>query len=75
VPDAGKQITDAYLEVWQGVCNRETLDALMPHIALLSPLYSALRYHYDILPQMEIQWEMENMVNYNLTLLLKALAR
>jgi hypothetical protein len=73
-PDAAARITDAYLDVWKAFASRETLDKLMPHVALLSPLYTAMRYHFDILPQMEIQWEMENMVSYNLRLLLRALA-
>jgi hypothetical protein len=72
--DAAARITDAYLDMWNTFASRETLDNLMLHVALLSPLYTAMRYHYDILPQMEVQWEMENMVSYNLRLLLKALA-
>jgi hypothetical protein len=72
--DAAARITDAYLSTWKAFASRETLDNLMPYVALLSPLYTAMRYHFDILPQMEIQWEMENMVSYNLRLLLRALA-
>jgi hypothetical protein len=73
--DALSRITGAYLNEWCVFASRETIDSLIPHVNILSPLYTALRYHYDILPQMEIQWEMENMVSYNLRLLLKALAQ
>jgi hypothetical protein len=71
VPDVVSRISDAYLNAWCNFASRETINSLMPHVNLLSPLYTAMRYHYDILPQMEIQWEMENMVSYNLRLLLR----
>ena len=47
------------------------LREMLPYINLLSPWYSALRYYRDILPQMEMRWEMENMLAYNLRLLLR----
>src|SRR5688572_9210361 len=72
--DASARITDTYLDAWATFASRKMLDNLMPHVQVLSPLYTAMRYHYDILPQMEIQWEMQNMVSYNLRLLLRTLA-
>ncbi|MEO1290374.1 MAG: hypothetical protein AAFV93_21690 [Chloroflexota bacterium] len=37
---------------------------------LLDDVFNAMRYHYDILPQMGQQWEMHNMVAYDLRLFL-----
>lgn len=73
IPQATQVLTDAYLQTWSGYTSLEELQQLMPHVQKISPLYSALRYHYDILPQMNQKWEMENMVAYNLRLLLKEL--
>ena len=51
----------------------ERLQEAFEEADLLSPLYTALRYYNDVLPNMHQRWEMENMLNYNLRLLLKAL--
>ena len=40
-------------------------------VRLLSPVYTALQYAFDIFPRMEMRWEMENMLAYNLRLLLR----
>jgi hypothetical protein len=64
-------LTDAYLGAWTGFESPIRLREMMPHLQLLSPLYSALRYYRDILPKMEMRWEMENMLAYNLRLLLR----
>lgn len=60
----------AYLDEWEKFV--PGLEAFEAAARLLAPAYSALRYFVDILPGMENQWEMENMLTYNLRLLLKA---
>lgn len=70
-PAAVERLKAAYLHAW--TAHTPDIAALYPHAALLSPLYTALRYYFDILPHMEQRWEMENMLTYNLRLLLKAL--
>jgi hypothetical protein len=63
----------AYLECWQDYEPMPRLLEAYKEADLLSPLYTALRYYYDVLPKMRERWEMENMLGYNLRLLLKAL--
>lgn len=67
--DAKNRLIDAYLSEW-GVAGERAHYAACEIIA---PLYTALRYHHDILPNMEFAWEMENMLTYNLRLMLRAL--
>ncbi|MEO8397169.1 MAG: hypothetical protein ABI700_29510 [Chloroflexota bacterium] len=69
IPIPVDPIRRAYLDEWQALS--PDVEALEASARLLSPVYSALRYYVDILPQMENQWEMENMLAYNLRLLLK----
>ncbi len=68
VADARVRLEQAYLSAWD-------IDAAQwyPLVELLSPLYTAVRYHADILPAMEQRWEMENMVAYNLRLALRSM--
>jgi hypothetical protein len=72
VPDAPERLRDAYLAPWTAYEPMPHLLEAYEYVRLLSPLYTALQYAYDILPRMEIRWEMENMVGYNLRLLLRA---
>ncbi len=51
----------------------DILRALQTDVILLYGLHNAMRYHYDILPGIPQQWEMENMVNFSLRLTLQAL--
>lgn len=71
VPDAAPRLTEAYLQPWSDYAPMDQLRAMLWAVNLLSPLYSALRYRHDILPGMENQWEMENMLPFNLRLLLR----
>jgi hypothetical protein len=64
-------LTLAYLSEWTQFAPLETLYEWYAHTRLLAPLYTALRYYMDILPAMEQQWEMENMLTYNLRLALR----
>jgi hypothetical protein len=64
---------EAYLEAWQAYEPMPRLLEAFDEANLLSPLYTALRYYYDVLPNMRQRWEMENMLGYNLRLLLKAI--
>lgn len=68
-----KQLREAYFSAWVDYETPERLAEAMTQVALLSPLFTAMRYKFDILPNMETQWEMVNMIGYNLSLLLKAL--
>ncbi len=69
IPIPADPLRRAYLGEWQALL--PDVEALEAASRLLSPMYSALRYYVDILPAMENQWEMENMLAYNLRLLLK----
>jgi hypothetical protein len=63
----------AYLQQWQDYEPMHRLLEAYKEADLLSPLYTALRYYFDVLPNMSQRWEMENMLGYNLRLLLKAI--
>ncbi len=69
-PAAKDRLVQAYLSEWGAAGSVELYRAG----EIIAPLYAALRYQHDILPRMEIAWEMENMLNYNLRLMLKACA-
>ena len=69
-----ERLIAAYLEPWRSHSSSSALGRALALTSVLSPLYSAVVYHQHILPNMEIQWEMENMMIYNLRLLLSALA-
>ncbi|MBN8634555.1 MAG: aminoglycoside phosphotransferase family protein [Anaerolineae bacterium] len=71
VPDAKDRLVAAYLSEWGEFGSVEAYAAA----EIVAPLYTALRYHHDTLPRMEIAWEMENMLNYNVRLMLKACAQ
>jgi hypothetical protein len=66
LPDLRARLRRAYLEPWT-VC--EPMPRLQEALALaqdLAGLHYALLYHRLILPGMEIQWEMRNMLPYHL---------
>ncbi len=71
VPDARERLTTAYLSEWTAFAALPELQALMLAAATVSAVYTALRYHLDILPAMENRWEMANMLAYNLRLALR----
>jgi hypothetical protein len=71
VASARQHLTDAYLDGWTRFASPARLREALAYAALLSPWYTALRYYVDILPNMEMRWENENMLTYNLRLLLR----
>ena len=74
-PGAFESCKRAYLEQWLDHEPMPRLLEAFDQANLLSPLYTALRYYYDILPKMRQRWEMENMLSYNLRFLIKVLER
>lgn len=71
VVNARDELRDAYLSAWTAFEPMPRLLEAYESVKLLSPLYTTMQYVYDILPRMERRWEMENMVGYNLRLLLR----
>jgi hypothetical protein len=71
VTDARDYLRNAYLSAWTAFEPMPRLLEAYDSVKLLSPLYTTLQYAYDILPRMERRWEMENMIGYNLRLLLR----
>lgn len=71
VSNARDHLRDAYLNAWIGFEPPPRLLEAYESVKLLSPFYTTLQYAYDILPRMERRWEMENMIGYNLRLLLR----
>jgi hypothetical protein len=71
VADARQHLAEAYLTPWTAFEPMLRLLEGYEAVKLLSPLYTALKYAFDILPHMEMRWEMENMLAYNLRLLLR----
>lgn len=74
VTDARQHLTDAYLQPWADFESPARLREALGCAGLLSPMYTVLRYAFDILPRMEMHWEMENMLAYNLRLALESLS-
>lgn len=70
-PDALQQLRTAYLEPWTRFVPMERLQAIYGKAMKLSPLHHALIYHKHILPQMQVKWEMHNMLPYYLRGLVK----
>ncbi|MEO8610506.1 MAG: hypothetical protein ABI690_21595 [Chloroflexota bacterium] len=71
VPNARERLIEAYLTAWTVFEPMPRLLEAYEAVKLLSPLYTSLQYAFDIFPQMEMRWEMENMLAYNLRLLLR----
>jgi len=66
VPNARERLRDAYLQLWSAY---EPLPKLVEAYDLamkLAPLHHILIYQRHILPQMQNQWEMNNMVPFYL---------
>ncbi|MCA0457420.1 MAG: phosphotransferase [Chloroflexi bacterium] len=69
-PNVRERLRDAYLQPWRAY---EPLDKLIEAFdlaMLLAPLHHALIYQRHILPQMQVQWEMNNMIAFYLRSLL-----
>jgi hypothetical protein len=71
IANARDHLRDAYLREWTAFEPMVRLLEAYESVKLLSPLYTTLQYAYDLLPCMEQRWEMENMIGYNLRLLLR----
>lgn len=63
-------LTSIYLKPFKDGIDDTTCQIMMESAKLVSPLYSAVRYYADILPQMAYPWEMNNMLAFNLRILL-----
>jgi|GEM_PF-3232666 len=70
-PEARDSLTATYLSAWSDY--GDNLETILEAANLISNVYTAMRYHYDILPQMGQQWEMHNMIAYDMRLLLAKL--
>ncbi|MBA3869010.1 MAG: aminoglycoside phosphotransferase family protein [Anaerolineae bacterium] len=69
-PNVRERLRDAYLQLWSAY---EPLDKLVEAYDLamqIAPLHFALIYQSHILPQMQNQWEMNNMITVYLKRLL-----
>lgn len=69
-PAAREQLIAAYLEPWRALVDDATLQRAWAASAELLGLYGALIYQREILPQMELAWEMENMLPFFARMLL-----
>jgi hypothetical protein len=61
---ARDRLVDAYLEPWEALVPRKCLRRAWELCAELSGLYGALVYHREVLPQIEVGWEMERMLPF-----------
>lgn len=78
IPDtinAYEQLLDSYLDVWSDYAPRPKLLETYHLAQKLAPLHHAMLYYETILPNMEIQWEMGNMLPYYLRLYLFQVSR
>ena len=71
-PNVRERLSDAYLEPWTSFAPMEKLKRIFKLADLLAPLHYATLYHMHILPNMEIQWEMEKMIPFYLKKLLRS---
>lgn len=70
-PDLPLRLRDAYLAPWAEYGTRDDRTRAFELARKLGPLHLALLYHRTILPNMEARWEMENMVPFYLSMLLR----
>ena len=63
-PHARALLVDAYLAPWERLVPRPALRRAWALADELYGLYNALIYHREILPNMEIAWEMERMLPF-----------
>jgi len=70
-PNLRKRLYDAYLEPWTSFAPMRKLKRIFRLVDLLAPLHYATLYHTHILPNMEVQWEMEKMIPFYLKKLLR----
>ncbi len=70
VPNARERLRDAYLQLWTAYEPLHKLIEAFDLAMYLAPLHYALIYQRHILPQMQNQWEMSNMIPFYLRRLL-----
>ena len=68
--DWQRYLRQAYLQSWKHYEPLERLEAACDLALKLAPLHHAMLYHYQILPNMEMRWELESMVVFYLKMLL-----
>ncbi len=66
VPDVLERLRDAYLQPWRAYEPMNKLIEAFDLAMQLAPLHHALIYHDYILPEMQVQWEMNNMIPFYL---------
>jgi hypothetical protein len=66
VPNVRERLRDAYLQLWTAYEPMPKLIEAFDLAMKLAPLHHALIYEWHILPQMQNQWEMDNMIPYYL---------
>jgi hypothetical protein len=66
VPDVRQRLRDAYLKPWRAYEPMDKLIEAFDLAMLLAPLHHARIYHNHILPEMQVQWEMNNMIPFYL---------
>ncbi|MBI1744910.1 phosphotransferase [Candidatus Acetothermia bacterium] len=71
-PNVRERLSDAYLEPWASFAPMEKLKRIFKLADLLAPLHYATLYHTHILPNMEVQWEMEKMIPFYLKKLMRS---
>jgi hypothetical protein len=67
-----QHLTSAYLKPFTRILDEGACQKMMDSAKLVSALYSSARYYADILPQMAYPWEMNNMLAFNLRILLQS---
>lgn len=70
VPNARERLRDAYLKPWQAYEPLAKLIEAYDVAMRVAPLHHAVIYQQQILPEMENQWEMNNMIVFYLRRLL-----
>lgn len=72
-PETRERVIIAYLQAWQEYASLDACLDTFESVKRISPLFSAIRYHDDILPHMGAKWEMHNMLPFYLKNVVKAL--
>lgn len=67
------KLRDAYLEPWLGCESRDRLLRAWDMSQVLAPVQYALLYQHEVLPGLELRWEMERMIPHYLRTALRRL--
>lgn len=74
VPGVRERLRDAYLEPWRPLARGVDLARAFELAQPLAALHHALTYHADVLPNLEVAWEMELMLPFYLKMALRLAA-